>query len=151
MPNYYYICNTCLEKATKANGRPLIPDEEMEHAVFETRHSMHPTPAEVKGACVCPRCDGLDTTKFFHNLDISGYVRGNGYLDKEGCKRDMNLFKLTEKDSDTGESLDPYKSMRQPGEVDDLKLKLKRGNKKKPKHYDVGAKEASKLPRKRKA
>lgn len=136
MPNYYYICEKCAKKAAKIKGSQLTQDDEMEHAVFETKHSMFPSESELAETTICPRCNSNKTKKIFHNMEVSGYVRGNGYLDKAGCHRDMNLFKLTEKDPDTGESLDPYHHMRQPGETDELKSKLKQGDKPKPIIHD---------------
>lgn len=54
------------------------------------------------------------------------YNRGYGYLDKSGCRRDMNLYKVAYDE-------DPYGYMRQPGELDDLKTRLRKGGKFNPK------------------
>jgi hypothetical protein len=70
---------------------------------------------------LCPKCNN-PAQQLFINTPLF-YIRGNGYLDKEGCKRDMNLYHLTRND--------PYKNMRERGEKDDLINKLKQGGKRK--------------------
>lgn len=54
-------------------------------------------------------------------VTFHSYTKGNGYMDKAGCHRDMNLYKLTKED--------PYAHMRQPGEADDLAQKLRNAGK----------------------
>ena len=79
---------------------------------------------DVESSCVyeandplCPKCGSSDSRKL---LGFSTtYVRGNGYLDKKGCKNDINLSLLT-----TGK--DPFATSRTPGEVRDLTNKLRR-------------------------
>ena len=67
---------------------------------------------------LCPKCKKLC---FRAIQPVTGYVRGNCYLDKPGCKKAMNIATL--KDND------PYGGHRQPGEVDDLVTKIKHGDK----------------------
>jgi putative FmdB family regulatory protein len=93
--------------------------------VFETSHGMKEKPK-----VPCPKCKSLKTAIAFRTLPTS-YIKGNGYLDKAGCHRDMNLWQLRNND--------PYGKMRQRGEKEDLIQKLKRGGKhqKNPKHFIV--------------
>ncbi len=116
MAFYDYQCLDCLEEANKIKGSPLLPDEEWE-TIFETSHAFEPTKAELKAAKKCPRCGG-------HNA-VRSYRGSNGYFDKAGCHRDMNVHKL--------ETDDPYGEYREKGEVDDLKNKLKRAGQHNPK------------------
>lgn len=111
---YDYICNDC--------------SEDDKWFVFETSHGMTKKP-KVK----CPKCEKTNTEKAFLSAPIS-YTRGNGWLDKSGRRRDMNLWKLTNDD--------PYKSMRQKGEADDLAQRLRNGGKRKtnPKTFAVSTK-----------
>lgn len=132
MPKYTYECKKCRAEAEDIKGAPLT-EEEMDEVLFETTHAMSPTEKELRYARECPRCEGTDTAKSYIGLRITGYVRGYGYLDKAGCLRDMNLHKLTGVDEDTGLTTDPYAEMRSPGEVDDLKARLKRGGQHDPK------------------
>jgi len=96
--------------------------------IFEVTHGMKEKP-KVK----CPKCNSFKTEIAFTSV-ATFYIRGNGYLDKKGCHRDMNLHKLTQDD--------PYKHMRQRGEKEELVQKLKRGGKhqKNPKSFWMGAK-----------
>ncbi len=133
MPNYFVACNDCeakLARKLKRLKRERTEKEYEDLVLFETAHKIKATEAEVTAAMTCPRCNGTNCVKTLHGYgEVVGYVRGQGYLDVAGCKRDMNLCKLTEDD--------PYADMRQPGEVDDLKLKLKKGGRHnpKPKHF----------------
>ena len=79
---------------------------------------------------LCPVCESV-ARKVIQQVKAT-YIKGNGYLDKKGCMRDMNLYKL-QKD-------DPYGYMRQAGEKDDLVRRLKAGGKhqKNTKHYYSG-------------
>lgn len=135
MPLYNYQCNTCAarlqQRLRRAKRTTYTQDEFETEVLFETAHAMEPTPAELAEASQCPRCNGTDCVKSFYGSNITGYVRGNGYLDREGCHRDMNLHRLT--------TDDPYTEMRQPGEVDDLKVNLRRAGQHqvRPKHFVV--------------
>lgn len=130
MATYVYECQDCLAKATDG-GRELTKDEYEAEALFETTHPMEPTDEELHEATKCPRCEGNNCMKVFYGSNITCYVRGNGYLDKAGCHRDMNMHKL--------ETDDPYAEYREPGEVDDIKSRLKRAGQHDPKskHYVV--------------
>lgn len=82
--------------------------------IWVVSHGMMEDP-EVK----CPVCEGK-SHRVIQKISAV-YIRGNGYLDKKGCLRDMNLYKL-QKD-------DPYGYMREPGEKDHLIGKLKAAGK----------------------
>lgn len=129
MPIYNYECNECRKKKEEEVSRKLTMDEILENCIFETSHAMNPTDEELKEAMICPRCESINTEKTLKFSNAVTYIRGNGYLDKRGCHRDMNLHKL--------ETDDPYKEYRETGEVDDLKAKISRAGKHdpKPKHF----------------
>jgi hypothetical protein len=139
MPRYDYICNTCENKLKSDLNRDLTDVEYLEGAMFETSHSINPTDEELKSAAECPRCLGIDCRKSLMNVKITSYIRGNGYLDVAGARRDMNKYNLLNDD--------PYKAYRQPGEVDDIKNKLEKAGKHDPKTkvYDVSVKDVQKV------
>ncbi len=122
MPNYNYLCTECAGVLKIELGRDPTELELLENAIFETKHAMNPTEAELKDARMCPRCDSLKTEKTMIDAMPYMYMAGHGYKDKAGLHRDMNLYHL--------QNDDPYSYMRQRGEVDDLTLRLKRGSKK---------------------
>ena len=142
MANYNYECNTCKKKAHRkhkdllredAQGEKQLPIELYEELVlFETSHPMQPTEKELYEATECPRCGGHDCTKTLHGAQIHGYVRGYGWLDREGAKRDMNRYKLANDD--------PYAQYRVEGEVDHIDSQLKKEGQHDPKrkHYLAG-------------
>jgi hypothetical protein len=134
MANFICVCNSCERKLSaqvKTQKREWTKEEYESLVLFETSHSIKATEAEIKEALTCPRCDGQDCSKTFIGYDVMGYVRGNGYLDTAGCKRDMNLFHLTQDD--------PYADYRVPGEVEEMKTQLKKAGQHNPrkKHFDV--------------
>ena len=86
--------------------------------IIEVIHSMTDDPIINCPVCKHP-CQKLIS------LDSTFYFRGNGYLDKAGCKRDMNLHKLM--------TDDPYASMRQSGEKEYLMDKCRKAGKFNPK------------------
>lgn len=75
----------------------------------------------------CPGCEG-NARKIIG--DVASYVRGNCYLNKEDCTRQMNIHKL--------QTDDPYGYMRPAGEKDELIKKLRRGKKAPPKNFYPG-------------
>lgn len=131
MPRYDYACADCEKIAVKRLKRDLTSEEYDEMVLFETSHSMNPTTKELLEATICPRCNGTNCQRSLKNSNITSYILGNGYLDKDGARRDMNVFHLTQDD--------PYAEYRQPGEVDEMKAKLKRAGKHDPnrKHFSV--------------
>lgn len=137
MPLYDYACADCEKAATKRLKRELTDQEYSELVLFETSHTMSPSPKELKEATTCPRCNKNNCQKSLINSNAIGYIRGNGYLDRDGVRRDMNLFHLTQDD--------PYAQYRQPGEVDEMKSKLKRGGRgENKKHFVVSQSEMQK-------
>lgn len=125
MPRYNYRCLNCEKKVSKqyADQIPLAIFEA--EVLYETSHSMNPSEEELKEACQCPRCGSHKAELSYHGTDIISYTRGNGYLDRVGCKRDMHKFKLINDD--------PYAEYREPGEVDYLKDKLDKAGQYDPK------------------
>lgn len=142
MPQYVYACLDCEKRARRKhrsklihseNGPAELPQDLYEPLVlFETSHGMNPSPAELLEATECPRCKGHNAKRSFDNTVIHSYVRGYGYLDRAGAKRDMNKFHLMEKD-DKGKPLDPYLEHRMPGEADHIKSTLDKQGKHNPK------------------
>ncbi len=124
MPDYNYVCLDCKTAAEAIKGSVLVGDEEFE-VIFETSHRMEPTPAELAEARICPRCQGSNTEMTFKGANVICYVRGDGYLDKVGCHRAMNIHTL--------ENADPYADMREPGEAADLKSRLQKAGTHNPK------------------
>ena len=129
MPRYNYLCKDCDEKANKQFGEDITQEQFEEHVLFETSHAMEPSEAELAEAKKCPRCGGTDCEICIYGTEIHSYIRGYGWLDKNGIRRDMNLFKLT--------SDDPYAKYRVAGEVDDMAQKLRNAGKheSKPTHF----------------
>lgn len=123
MPRYHYLCADCEQRAATIKGASLTNDELLE-VVFETMHQMFPTDAELAEARICPCCNSQNTEKTMLGTNIVCYVRGNGYLDKAGCHRDMNLHKLM--------TDDPYAGMREPGEANDLADRLRKSGQHNP-------------------
>lgn len=98
---YNYICNSC-----------TIGDKWL---VFEVEHGMNEKPK-----ISCPKCGGTETEICFLSSPTF-YVKGNGWLDVKGRRRDMHLWKL--------QNDDPYASMREPGEKEELAASLRKGGK----------------------
>jgi len=125
MPTYHYRCaKGCkfddLKKQTgkKNTIKNTIVAVKSGDLVWEERHRMLLDPP-IK----CPLCNG-EAIKTLEGIGAPvSYIRGYGYLDRKGCQRDMDLYKL-----DKGE--DPYASLRQPGEVDEIKNNLRKPKKK---------------------
>lgn len=81
--------------------------------VWTEQHGMNDTP------CIkCPVCGNV-AIRTWHGVSLKGYTKGNCYLNRDDCKRHMDL-RLLESGND------PYKHMRQPGETDDLTQRLKK-------------------------
>jgi hypothetical protein len=135
MANYNYECNTCKSEAHKKHvsdlrvdpqGDQYLPKDLYESLVlFETTHSVNPTKEELHRATECPRCGSHDCTKTMYGSQTHGWVRGYGWLDRAGVKRDMHRHTLANND--------PYAKYRVPGEVDYLDKKLKSEGRHNPK------------------
>jgi len=135
MPRYNYECNVCKKQAYKNNkdllqinnsGDKELPIELYEELVlFETQHSMSANEKELKEALECPRCGSTDCTRTVYGAQITSFIRGYGFLDRAGARRDMNRFKLT--------TDDPYAQYRVAGEVDHINETLKKQGRHDPK------------------
>ena len=135
MPRYNYECLDCKDSAFSKHkkllhigpsGEQELPVELYEELVlFETYHPIKPTKKEYKAATECPRCGGHNSQKTMYGSDISGYIRGYGFLDRTGAVRDMNRYKLANDD--------PYAQYRVPGEVDHIDQTLKKQGQHDPK------------------
>jgi hypothetical protein len=116
MPFYNYTCpKKCkISKLTKYQKQKLAIERNTKNILIWTeQHGMNSRPY-IK----CPVC-GSSAERTWYGTKQFGYIRGNCYLNKADCKRQMDLNLL-----ETGN--DPYGYMRQSGEVDDLKQRLKK-------------------------
>lgn len=101
--HYRYMCNDC-------STEKLV--------IFEVEHGMKENPK-----IACPKCGKTNTQKCMVGLSPTFYVRGNCYLDRTGCRRDMELHTLLTKN--------PYAEHYQTGERDEIIHKLRTGGKRK--------------------
>lgn len=135
MPRYNYECNACKTKAYKANDSRMVVngsgDKELpielyeELILFETIHSINADEQELYNALECPRCGSRDCTRTVYGAQIIGFIKGYGFLDKAGARRDMNRYKLA--------TDDPYAQYRVPGEVEHIDSTLKKQGQHDPK------------------
>lgn len=98
------FCITCLEKEA---GRSRYDLPVQLFAELQAKHSFT--------GDTCPECNGTNIQKIL-GMEMS-YIRGHGFLDKTGVKRDMDLHTMV-----TGR--DPYKEHRKEGESRDVILRL---------------------------
>lgn len=118
MAFYNYECSNktpCKVKALteEQKNKLCIEEHPKGKLIWTERHGWDEKP-EIK----CPVC-GKDAVKSAHGMgNVTGYIRGNSYLNRGDIARQMDLHTL--------ETKDPYGHMRQPGEVDDLKSRLKK-------------------------
>lgn len=113
---YNYTCpKFCKTKQLnkKLRKRLVIEKHPKGILVWTEQHGMNDKP-QIK----CPVC-GIAAVMTWHGTEPTFYIRGNCYLNKGDCRRQMDLHLL-----ETGN--DPYKKYRKPGETDDLKSKLKK-------------------------
>lgn len=124
MPHYVYACNDCSVSYEKSVEEGVENSTEAYEAsvLFETSHRMNPTQAELDLALVCPRCKSTNATRTMHGAGFTTYVRGYGWLDKNGVARDMHTHKLMNDD--------PYAQYRQSGETNQIKETLQKKGKK---------------------
>lgn len=121
LPEEFFQGDMDIELAVKAKAIEKTEDgliDTTSPLIWVVNHPMNDKP-ELK----CPLCESA-ARKVIQKVGAT-YIRGNGYLDKKGCTRDMNLYKL-QKD-------DPYGHMRQPGEKDDLMHRIKKAGQHDPK------------------
>ena len=62
----------------------------------------------------CPECSKSDVGRLIVRIG-QGWIKGNGFLDVEGRRRDMHLYKL--------QNDDPYAHMRPPGDKEVIEQK----------------------------
>ncbi len=147
MPYYNYHCFDCEKTALEDHSDHLVQDGESlqlpaelyeELVLFETSHAMQPTDEELHEATECPRCKGHNCEKTLYGSQIHGYIRGYGYCDRAGAKRDMNRYKLNTED--------PYAQYRVPGEVDHINNQFNKEGQHDPKrkHFGTASKELEK-------
>lgn len=128
MPTYNYCCPQCkitdLLKTDEEFGlRFYQHKDENSPLIWEVKHSIHEKP-EVE----CPLCGAVSSRTFLGVDPVDFRTKGNGYLDTEGCRRDMALYRLTNAGGHEGAG-DPYDYLREPGEVDDLADRLRKAGK----------------------
>lgn len=117
MPFYNYVClKLCKTKKLSKELKEKLAIEQHPKGilVWTEQHGMNDKP-EIK----CPVCTG-PTERTWHGASFIGWTRGNCYLNRADAKRQMDLRLLETKGDD------PYGYMRQPGEVDDLKSRLRK-------------------------
>ena len=122
MPFYNYVCKE-LCKAEDLSEEKLKALDVEPHPegvlIWMERHEMSATP-DVR----CPICS-TEAIQTLYGNSTDFYFKGNCYLNRADAKRHMDL-RLLESGND------PYKHMRQPGEVDDKIQTLKKMKTKKP-------------------
>ena len=111
-----YFCVTCIESAAQTDIRSLSVDD------FNCLRDEN----SFAYADACPVCGGNNIRQVM-GIETS-YVRGYGFSDKSGTKRDMDIHTM-----ETG--CDPYHEHRQMGESREVvrKLQKSRERDKKPK------------------
>ena len=147
MPIYRYACGKAREERCKLANLPreffdgedigiavdlefrlTEYDEDGKIDVFTTPVVWYETHGMFEEVDIkCPVCKEK-ATKLIGN--VIHYFPGNCYLNKEECRRQMNIHKLTHDD--------PYGYMRPEGDKEQLLKKLKRGNKAPPKSFYLG-------------
>jgi hypothetical protein len=115
-----FICKTCIEKATGKSVYDLPVD------LFNQIKAAK----SFSGDC-CLECGGRNLIKVF-GIETS-YIRGYGFLDKQGVKRDMDMHLMVK-------NQDPYAEHRKPGEKREVIRKLQKAKEhdKKPKNVHLG-------------
>jgi len=129
MPNYIYICKDCVSKHNPQELEEMSQDEFGASVLFETFHSMEPSEEELQESVICPRCKGKNCEKHYAGTAIHSYMRGYGWKDYSGARRDMDRYHLTNQDK--------YSEHRVTGEQDHINTKLVNQGKHnpKPKHF----------------
>lgn len=125
MPIYIYQCADCSSKYDEEQLEKMTEDEIGHAVLFETYHSIKPSDDELDKAVVCPRCGCKDCKISMLGVNVSSYIKGYGWKDYKGARRDMNLYHL--------KNSDPYSKHRVPGEVDHIESNLKKESKHDPK------------------
>lgn len=108
-----YMCSDCVRRIIGKNLSDCNNDEYM----YLVSILSIDVDSDYSGGILCPVCDSSAMVKIFSISEV--YVRGYGYTDKLGMKRDMDVHLLTSGN-------DPYKKYRQEWEVGELINKAKR-------------------------
>lgn len=125
MPFYDYICEDCIDCACKELGVDDLNEDQESALIFETRYGFDADEDEICRTTECPFCESHKTKKIVCTSSAP-YIRIRGHnweefrrKNQKAISRDMAVHQL--------ESEDPYASMRQPGEADQLKHDLQTG------------------------
>lgn len=119
MSRYNYQCvSGCTINDYIINDVPIleifigtdIEDYKSEPFVWEVSHSILEEPV-IK----CPICSKT-SKRTMAGCKVTSYIKGNGYLDKAGVRREMNRRTLLESD--------PYASIRPDGDKEDMLKKI---------------------------
>jgi len=124
MPIYVYQCAECTLKYSEEQLNVMSEQEIGLAVLFETYHSMNPSEDEISKSVVCPRCNSTNCKKSMIGVQVCSYIKGYGWKDRSGARRDMNLYHL--------QNSDPYSKHRVPGEKDHIERQLKKGGKHDP-------------------
>jgi predicted nucleic acid-binding Zn ribbon protein len=125
MPVYVYQCAECTSKISEEQLDQMTEDEVNQAVLFETYHGMDPSEEELLAATACPRCNSTNCKKSMIGVQVCSYIKGYGWKDRAGARRDMNLYHL--------QNDDPYSKHRVVGEKDHIERQLKKGGKHDPK------------------
>lgn len=125
MPVYVYQCDTCTAGYSEEQLGSMSEDDFESAVLFETFHAINPNPEDLQKALVCPRCGKTECQRKMLGYNVTSYIRGYGWRDKAGAKRDMHIYHL--------KNQDPYSSHRTTGEVDHIESNLKKLGKHDPK------------------
>lgn len=99
----------CIECVERASGQPVRQLSVAEFKRLSPQYIIRETP--------CPRCGSTNAGKLF-GIEAA-YIKGYGYADKAGVKRDMDMHLMAR-------GQDPYKAHRQPGEGDEVVRRLQK-------------------------
>lgn len=103
----YYICKKCIENKI---GRSIYDLSVSEFNIVKHEECFIDD--------MCPDCGASDGITQVYGIETS-YVRGYGFLDKKGVKRDMDMHLMNK-------NQDPYKDHRKPGEDREVMDRLRR-------------------------
>ncbi len=126
MPIYDYLCDDCVKCACKELKVDNLNEDQESALTFETRHTFDADEEEIRKTTECPFCEGHNTKRIMYGKSSVPYIRIRGHnweefrkANQKAISRDMAVHSLDDED--------PYASMRQPGEADQLKHDLQTG------------------------
>ena len=121
---FWYVCKDCINKESSSDE---ISSDDYNNICNKIKWKIK-HPALQHPTIICPHCNSNNTTKI---MSIStSYIRGYGYVDKDGARNDMDLHLMTT-------DKDPYHSSRKPGEKNEVITKLRRRKRFDSKRKDV--------------